>query len=161
MKRSGWFWCLSVVAALILILVLLNVAFEAAYRFSRPSRVVITWPSGWGCDEFSEAYKVIRVEPSNSFMRYQHGKQDFIVPYPAGRYRDTTEFHHYYAGLVKLGQADTVIVSGHFGETISVGEGGAYGGGGGMYACDPIPYFKVQNIYSKHGKLLKHFSSGK
>ena len=161
MKRSGWFWCLSAIAALVLISALFNGAFKAAYRFSRPSRVVITWPSDWSCDEFNEAYQVIKVEPSNSFIRLQHGGESFIVPYPTGRYRDTTRFHQYYARLVKQGKADTIIVSGYFGETISVGEGGAYGGGGGMYACDPIPYFRVQNIYSKRGKLLKHFSSEK
>ena len=53
-----------------------------------------------------------------------------------------------------------MIVSGYFGDVVSVGEGGSYGGGGGMYACDPIPYFRVQNIYSKGGKLIKHFPSG-
>jgi hypothetical protein len=159
MKRSGWFWCLAAIAAFVLLVVLVNAAFDAAYKFSRPSRVVITWPSDWGCDEFHEAYTVIRVEPSNSFIRYQHGKEEFIVPYPVGHYRDTTQFYQYYARLVKLGQADTVVVSGYFGETISVGEGGSYGGGGGMYACDPIPYFEVLSIYSKRGKLLKRFSA--
>jgi len=159
MKRSGWYWCLAAVAASVLLVLLINSAFDAAYKLSRPSRVVITWPSDWGCDEFHEAYTVIRVEPSNSFIRYQHGKEDFIVPYPIDRYRDTTQFHQYYARLVKLGQADTVVVSGYFGATISVGEGGSYGGGGGMYACDPIPYFKVLAIYSKRGKLLKRFSA--
>ena len=161
MKISRQLGCITIMVALILVYVLYSGAFNIAYRFSGPSRVVITWPSTWGCDEFHEAYPVIRVSPSNSFIRIFHSKEKFIVPYPAGHYRDTTRFHQYYAHLVKSGQEDTVIISGYFGETMSVGEGGAYGGGGGMYACDPIPYFKVQNIYSKRGKLLKHFSAAK
>ncbi len=161
MKLSKGLGCISVVAALILVYVLYSRAFAIAYRLSGPSRVVITWPSGWGCDEFNEAYPVVRVSPSNSFIRLFHGHEAFIVPYPNGHYRDTARFHSYYAHLVKWRQEDTVIVSGYFGNTMSVGEGGSYGGGGGLYACDPIPYFRVQNIYSKRGKLLKHFSATK
>ena len=157
-KRLG---CVSVIVALILVYVLYSGVFDIAYKLSGPSRVVITWPSRWGCDEFNEAYTVVRVSPSNSFIRLFHSNEKFIVPYPTGHYRDTTQFHKYYAHSVKSGQEDTVIVSGYFGEIMSVGEGGSYGGGGGMYACDPIPYFKVQNIYSKYGKLIKHFSAAK
>jgi hypothetical protein len=148
-KRAG---CLWVLFALILLFALYQVSLQAAYRFSKPARTVITWPSQWGCDEFNEAYKVVQVESPNSLIRWLHGNEQFIVTYPAGRYRDTTQFHRYYAHLVRWRQEDTVVVSGRFdNNTINVGEPS------GMYQCDPIPYFKVQNIYSKNGKLLKRF----
>ena len=162
MRRSCWLKGLFIIAVFILGIELYDFALKKIYKFSRPSRVMITWPSDWGCDEFNDAYQIIKIEPSNSFIRQRHKGDSFMVPYPTGRSRDTTKFYRYYADLVKMGNVDTVIISGHFGEIISVGEGGSYGGGGGMYACDPpMPYFKVQNIYSKRGKLLRHFPSKK
>lgn len=76
------------------------------------------------------------------------------MPYPVDHYRDITQFHRYYAHLVRWRQEGTVIVSGRFdNNTINVGEPSS------MYQCDPIPYFKVQSVYSKSGKLLKRFSN--
>ena len=160
MKISKRVGCVAIPVILALVFALYREAFDVAYRLSGPSRVVIIWPSDWGCDEFHEAYTVLHVRPANSFIRLFHKDESFIVPYPSGHYRDTTQFYAYYAQAVKWQQEDTVIVSGYFGDVVSVGEGGSYGGGGGMYACDPIPYFRVQNIYSKRGRLIKHFASG-
>ena len=128
---------------------------EAQIRFFAPTRLTATWPSNWGCDEFNEAYQVSQIKYPNSFVRWQQKGTTLIVPYPKYRRHDTTAFHSYYKDLVKAGREDTVILRGHFGYSIGVGERGW------MYQCEDIPYFEVQDIYSKKGRLLKHFGSGK
>jgi hypothetical protein len=122
------------------------------HRFLPPARITITWPSAWGCDEFNEAYRVVKVEYPNSLMRRLFQGTTLLVPYPSGHYGDTTAFHRYYQHQVAQGRYDTVIVRGRFGYEIGVGERGL------LYQCEAIPYFEVSAVYSKKGKLLKRFA---
>jgi hypothetical protein len=122
------------------------------HRLLPPTRITITWPSAWGCDEFNEAYRVVKIEYPNSLMRRLFQGTTLLVPYPSGRYGDTTAFHRYYRQYVADGPLDTVIVRGRFGYDIGVGERGL------LYQCEDIPYFDVSAVYSKKGKLLKRFT---
>jgi hypothetical protein len=115
------------------------------------TRVTITWPGDWACDEYQESYKVVKVEYPNILVRWLYKDHPRIVPYPAGRYGDTTAFYRYYHQQVKDGRNDTVVVRGRFGYEIGVGERGV------LYQCDDIPYIEVRTIYSIRGKVLKQF----
>jgi hypothetical protein len=122
------------------------------HRLLPPTRITIAWPSKWECDEYHEAYRVVKIEYPNSLVRRLFQGTTLLVPYPSGRYGDTTAFHRYYRQQVAYGRLDTVIVRGRFGYDIGVGERGL------LYQCEDVPYFDVNAVYSKKGKLLKQFS---
>lgn len=145
-------YVLSVPGALLL-LGLLFVAGQAAVdaaqaRLTANTRATITWPVAWGCDEFHEAHAVLRIEHPNAVARWLFAGETHLKPYPAGRYLDTTDFSRYYLPL-GLRREDTVVVRGHFGADVSVGESG--------YTCAAIPYFAVDAIYTRRGRLLRRF----
>jgi hypothetical protein len=121
------------------------------HRFLAPARVTIVWPSQWDCDEFQEAYRVVKIDYPNSLVRWLFKDTSLLVPYPSGEAGDTTAFYSYYSHQVKHGRRDTVVVRGRFGYDIGVGERGL------LYQCQDVPYFDVSDVYSKRGKLLKHF----
>ncbi|UOQ53980.1 hypothetical protein [Hymenobacter cellulosivorans] len=152
--------CLGLLLALPVLLLLGVILYGEAgaavdalqHRFLPPARVTITWPSNWGCDEFQEAYTVVKIEYPSSLVRRLFKGTTLLVPYPSGHYGDTTAFHRYYSRRVKHGSQDTVVVRGRFGYDIGVGERGV------LYQCEDIPYFDVSAVYSTQGKLLKRFS---
>ncbi|WP_019949525.1 hypothetical protein [Hymenobacter aerophilus] len=157
-KRSLKFiaWLFAVPVLLVVGLLLYGAGGGAVdalqHRFLPPARVTITWPSDWGCDEFQEAYRVVKIEYPNSLVRRLFSGTSFLVPFPSGNARDTTAFYRYYQHLVRHGRLDTVVVRGRFGYDIGVGERGL------LYQCDDIPHFDVSAVYSKKGKLLKRFT---
>jgi hypothetical protein len=121
------------------------------HQFLPPTRVTLVWPSHWDCDEYQEAYSVLKIEYPNSVVRYLFKRTSLLVPYPRGRSGDTTAFYRYYSQQLRHGRLDTVIVRGRFGYDIGVGEPG-------IFQCDAIPYFDVSELYSKRGKVLKRFA---
>ncbi|RSK47493.1 hypothetical protein [Hymenobacter rigui] len=125
---------------------------DLQHRFLPPTRVTVTWPSEWGCDEFQEAYRVVKIEYPTSAVRRLFFGTSLLVPYPRGKAGDTTAFYRYYQHRVRHGKVDTVVVRGRFGYDIGVGERGM------LYQCDDIPYFDISEVYSTKGKILKRFN---
>ncbi|OON67088.1 hypothetical protein [Hymenobacter sp. CRA2] len=149
------FGCLLAIPLILLLLVVLFGLGQAAVdavqaRVTAGTRVTISWPSQWGCDEFYEAYQMHRIEHPNALARWLFKGETLLVPYPVGRYNDTVAFHRYYSRL-GLPAEDTIVVRGHFGDDVNVGERGL------MYSCEAIPYFQVDAIYTQRGKLLRRF----
>jgi len=157
-KRSLIFIaCVVAVPVLLFVGLLLYRAGERAvdalqHRFLPPVRVTIAWPSEWDCDEFQEAYRVVKIEYPNSLVRRLFSGTSLLVPFPSGNAHDTTAFYRYYQHRVRNGRLDTVVVRGRFGYDIGVGERGL------LYQCDDIPHFDVSAVYSTKGKLLKRFN---
>lgn len=125
------------------------------HRVLPDTNLTITWPGDWGCDEFQESYRVVRIDYPNSLVRWLYQGTPRIVPYPAGRSGDTTAFYSYYRQRVPAGRHDTVVVRGRFGYEIGVGERGV------LYQCDDIPYVEVRAIYSRQGTVLRRFPASK
>ncbi|WP_324680184.1 hypothetical protein [Hymenobacter sp. GOD-10R] len=121
------------------------------HRFLPPTRMTIVWPSEWECDEYHQAYRVLKMDYPNSLVRYLFHGTSLLVPYPRGRAQDTTAFYRYYQQQVRHGRRDTVVVRARLGYDIRVGEPG-------LDHCPDIPYVDVSAVYSKRGKLLKRFS---
>lgn len=145
--------CLLAVPGVLLLVVVLFLlgqeAVDAAQaRLTGNTRVTITWPAYWGCDEFNEAYVIQHIEHPNAVARWLFRDETHLKPYPAGHYLDTTDFTRYYTRL-GLSRKDTIVVRGHFGDDINVGESG--------YTCEAIPYFTVDAIYTRRGRLLRRF----
>ena len=149
--------CLVAIPVLLFIIVLLyreggEAVDHLQHRLLPPARVTITWPSEWGCDEFQEAYRVVKIEYPNSVVKRLFSGTSLLVPYPTEKAGDTTAFYRYYQQQVRHGRLDTVVVRGRFGYDVGVGEGGL------LYQCDDISYFDVSAVYSTKGKLLKRFN---
>lgn len=158
LKRILWFvGCVVAIPVLLIIGVLLyreggEAVDDLQHRLLPPARVTITWPSEWGCDEFQEAYRVVKIEYPNSVVKRLFSGTSLLVPYPTEKAGDTTAFYRYYQQQLRHGRLDTVVVRGRFGYDVGVGERGL------LYQCDDIPYFDVSAVYSTKGKLLRRFN---
>lgn len=149
-----WLGCLLSVPGILLLLGLLWLAGQAAVdaaqaRLTANTRVTISWPAGWGCDEYHEAYVIQRIEHPNAVARWLFRGETLLKPYPAGRYLDTTDFTRYSTRL-GLSREDTLVVRGHFGDDVNVGDPG-------LTECEAIPYFTVEALYTRRGRLLRRF----
>lgn len=150
LRIIGYVLCVPGLLLLALLFLAGQKSIDAAQvRLTANTRVTISWPAHWGCDEFDEAYVIQHIEPPNAVARWLFTGETLLKPYPAGYYLDTTDFTRYYTRL-GLRREDTVIVRGHFGDDINVGDPG-------LTECEAIPYFAVDAIYTQRGRLLRRF----